>query len=293
MKTKKLVSLAYGSASKKAFEALYPTEKRLFQDEYSIRLLTPGWRLLSINIFKNKFLFDRVLKWGEKMAPGGQNGLMCRVRYIDEVLQEAISDGIDAVVNLGAGFDTRSLRIKELSSLKIFEIDHPAVITEKIRRFKQLKFEVPENLHYAPIDFNTLTLKQGLEKAGYDPSLKTFFIWEGVTNYISKEAVESTLKYISGTKKGSRVLFTYMPQDFFDKPEMYPEYEKMRAMNNKSGYKWITGLDPETMDNYLDSLGLKLLEDVGAEYYLENYIKSLNRGSLVMRIERAALAEVK
>jgi O-methyltransferase involved in polyketide biosynthesis len=84
-----------------------------------------------------------------------------------------------------------------------------------------------------------------------------------------------------------------MPQDFFDKPERYPEYERMRASVDKRGFKWITGLDPETMDSYLDSLGLKLLEDVGAEYYLENYIKPLNRGSLVMRIERAALAEVK
>ena len=62
---------------------------------------------------------------------------------------------------------------------------------------------------------------------------------------------------------------------------------------NKRGFKWITGLDPETMDSYLDSLGLKLLEDVGADYYRENYLKPLNRGSLVMRIERAALAEVK
>jgi len=290
MNMKKLVSLAYGTASKKAFESLYPPEQRLFQDEYSLKLLTWGYRL-STNIFKNRALFNYAMKMAG--APGVMEGLMCRVRYIDQNIMEAVSDGIDAVVNLGAGFDTRSLRIRELRSLKVFEIDHPAVITEKIRRFKQLKFEVPENLHYAPIDFNTLTLKQGLEKAGYDPSLKTFFFWEGVTNYITKEAVESTLNYISGTKKGNRVVFTYMPQDFFDKPERYPEYERMRASVDKRGFKWITGLDPETMDSYLDSLGLKLLEDVGAEYYLENYIKPLNRGSLVMRIERAALAEVK
>ena len=292
MNMKKLVSLAYGTASKKAFESLYPPEQRLFQDECSLKLLTWGYRL-STNIFKNRALFNYAMKMAGKLAPGVQEGLMCRVRYIDQNIMEAVSDGIDAVVNLGAGFDTRSLRIRELRSLKVFEIDHPAVITEKIRRFKQLKFEVPENLHYASIDFNTLTLKQGLEKAGYDPSLKTFFIWEGVTNYITKEAVESTLNYISGTKKGNRVVFTYMPQDFFDKPERYPEYERMRASVDKRGFKWITGLDPETMDSYLDSLGLKLLEDVGAEYYLENYIKPLKRGSLVMRIERAALAEVK
>ncbi len=292
MKDKKLISLAYGTASKKAMEGFYSPEKRLFEDEYSLILLPAGLRLLT-NMFKRKAMFNYVMKMADKITPGVQEGLMCRVRYIDQNIQKAVSDEIEAVVNLGAGFDTRSLRIRELSSLKIFEIDHPAVITEKIRRFKQLKFESPEHLTYVPIDFNTLSLKQGLEKAGYDPSLKTLFIWEGVTNYISKEAVESTLKYISGTKKGSRVVFTYMPQDFFDKPERYPEYEKIRSMTKKMGYSWISGFDPETLDSYLDSLGLKLLDDVGADFYRENYLKPLNRGSLVMRIERAALAEVK
>ncbi len=291
MKYKKLVSLAYQTASKKAFEGLYPPEQRLFEDEFSLILLPTGLRL-STNMFKNKAMFNWVMKMADKIAPGIQEGLMCRVRYIDQNVVKAVDHGIEAVVNLGAGFDTRSLRMRELSPLKIFEVDHPAVITEKIRRFKQLKFENPEHLTYVPIDFNTLSLRQGLEKAGYDPSLKTLFIWEGVTNYISKEAVESTLKYISGTKNGSRVVFTYMPQDFFDRPELYPEYERMRATARKMGYSWITGLDPETMDKYLDSLGLKLLEDVGADHYRENFLKPLNRGSIVMRIERAALAEV-
>ena len=88
MNLSKLTTMAYGTASKKAFEALYPTEKRLFQDEYTIKLLTPGWRIFSVNIFKNKFLFDRVMKIGDKIAPGVQVGLICRVRYIDEVLKE-------------------------------------------------------------------------------------------------------------------------------------------------------------------------------------------------------------
>ena len=284
----KFPNMAYGSASKKAFEALYPTEMRLFQDEYSIRLLTPGYRL-SINIFKNKFLFDRVMKWGDKIAPGVQNGLMCRVRYIDEVLKEAINGDFNAVVNLGAGFDTRSLRIEGIGSLKIFEIDHPTVMAEKRKRFEKVGFDVPANLVFVPIDFNTLTLSQGLEKAGYNPSLKTLFIWEGVTQYITREAVESTLRYISQSKEGSRIVFTYVLQEYIDNPGSFPELEKFyKQIKNL----FINGMDPSTMKDYLEKFGLKLLDDAGAEYYREKYLKPLNRDLDVMKIERIVLAEV-
>ena len=289
MNLSKLTTMAYASASKKAFETLYPTEKRLFQDEYTIKFLTPGWRI-SVNIFKNKFLFDLAMKWGEKIAPGVQVGLMCRVRYIDEVLKEAINGDFDAVVNLGAGFDTRSLRIEGIGSLKIYEIDHPTVITEKRKRFKKVGFDIPANLELVPIDFNRLTLKQGLEKAGYDPSLKTLFIWEGVTQYITKEAIESTLSYISQSKDGSRVVFTYVLKGYIDNPGSFPEFEGLYKQIKKV---WINGMDPSTMKNYLEKFGLKLLEDAGAEYYRERYLKPLNREMNVMKIERIVLAEVK
>ena len=290
MNLSKLTTMAYGTASKKAFEALYPTEKRLFQDEYTIKLLTPGWRIFSVNIFKNKFLFDRVMKIGDKIAPGVQVGLMCRVRYIDEVLKEAINSDFDVVVNLGAGFDTRSLRIDGIGSLKIYEIDHPTVIAEKRKRFKKAGFGIPANLELVPIDFDSLILKQGLEDAGYNPSLKTLFIWEGVTQYITKEAIESTLGYISRSKDGSRVVFTYVLKEYIDNPGSFPELKVLYKQIKKI---WINGMDPSTMNSYLEKFGLKLLEDAGAEYYREKYLKPLNREMNVMKIERIVLAEVK
>jgi methyltransferase (TIGR00027 family) len=289
MKLSKLTTMAYATASKKAFEALYPREKRLFQDDYTIKLLTPGWRF-SVNIFKNKFLFDRVMKMGDKMAPGVQIGLMCRVRFIDEILEEAINGDFDVVVNLGAGFDTRSLRIEGIGSLKIFEIDHPRVIAEKRKRFEKVGFDIPTNLELVPIDLNSLTLKQGLENSGYNPSLKTLFIWEGVTQYITKEAIESTLSYISQSKEGSRVVFTYVLKEYIDNPGSFPELEVLYKQIKKI---WINGLDPSIMKNYLEKFGLNLLEDAGAEYYREKYIKPLNRDMNVMKIERIVLAEVK
>ena len=67
------------------------------------------------------------------------------------------------------------------------------------------------------------------KKAGYDPGQKTFFIWEGVTMYISAEAVDSTLQFIAtGSAPGSSVVFDYMPlgavqNDF----ERYPDIRRL------------------------------------------------------------------
>ena len=71
---------------------------------------------------------------------------------------------------------------------------------------------VPDDVVYVPIDFNTQNIPDELKKAGYDPGHKTFFIWEGVTMYISADAVDSTLRFIAtGSAPGSSVVFDYMP----------------------------------------------------------------------------------
>ena len=55
-----------------------------------------------------------MIRVSEKSAPGVWGGLMCRKRYIDEKLIESV-DRIEAVVILGAGFDTRAYRLRALA----------------------------------------------------------------------------------------------------------------------------------------------------------------------------------
>lgn len=62
---------------------------------------------------------------------------------------------------------------------------------------------IPQNVRVVPIDFNRQSFEEELSKAGYDKAMKTFFILEGVTQYISEEALSGTLEYIASTKEGS------------------------------------------------------------------------------------------
>ena len=133
-----------------------------------------------------------------------------------------------------------------------------------------------------------------MKKAGYTLSSKTLFIWEGVTQYISKEAVDNTLKYVAQAAAGSRIVFTYVLKIFIDGSHIPDGLNSLyRLTLNKKKPLWFCGFDPAEMHEYLSEHSLHLIEDVGHEEYLERYIKPKGRDLSVFEIERAVLAAVK
>ncbi|NPT53850.1 SAM-dependent methyltransferase [Paraburkholderia elongata] len=116
----------------------------------------------------------------EKKFPGVWGGILCRKRYIDEKLIESIGQ-IEALVNLGAGFDTRAYRLAPIARIPVWEVDQPQNIEAKRRRLRKLFGEIPENVTLVPIDFDQQTPAIVLPTCGYSIGKRTFFIWEGVT----------------------------------------------------------------------------------------------------------------
>ena len=72
------------------------------------------------------------------MAPGGVGFVVARERYIDDFLITSLNDGLDQVVILGAGFDTRAYRIAGMQKTRVFEIDHPSTQAEKLKRLQKV-----------------------------------------------------------------------------------------------------------------------------------------------------------
>ncbi|NDL66809.1 class I SAM-dependent methyltransferase [Anaerotalea alkaliphila] len=276
--------MAAGTAFLKAVEAMYEKEERIFDDRYSVLLLPPSFRFL-IKLMESKRVLRYMVGVRERSTPGVLGGILCRNRYIDDVLDDAIRDGFKTVVNLGAGYDTRALRVQGIQDLKVYEIDAREVIDEKRRRMRQAGIKFPSNLRFVPIDFDRQNLREELEKARCDPSDKTLFIMEGVTQYIAREAFEDTLRFVGAAAPGSRLVFTYVLQDLFDHPERHPENRLMMR-------QFMTGFSQTGMEAYLSGFGLGLKEDVGAEVFRERYLKPKNRDLGLMEIERVAVAEV-
>jgi len=288
-----LSSTAYGAAFLRAVENLLPEDMRLFDDPYSEKIMPPIFKLFVI-IMRPPRIWSFLMNMMEKSAPGVIGGILCRTRYIDDVLNNAIKEGVGAVVNLGAGADSRIFRIPGIESIPYFELDHPEVLKFKRSIINKKLGGFPSNLSLVPIDFNSQELGEELKKAGYDLSSKTLFIWEGVTQYISREAIDNTIKYVAQASAGSNIIFTYVLESFIN-GSCVPDGLKSvyKSYLKKKKPLWFCGFEPAEMRGYLSKYSLSLIEDIGHEEFLERYIKPKGRDLAVMEIERTVLAEVK
>jgi len=290
----KAIETSIGPAFLKAVGMLYPKEKRLFEDPYAEKLLTPFYKFF-IFLMRSPKIFDSLMKWREKATPGMVGWLFCRFRYIDDVLENSITKKeIETVVNLGAGMDCRAYHIPGIESISYFEVDHPSVTKKKKAKMKKILGNLPNHVIFVPIDFEKQSLDTELKKAGYNLSSKTLFIWEGITQYISKEANDSTLKYVAQAAPGSKIVFSYILKSFIDGKHIHDSIRVMyKHMCKKNNPLWIYGLDPTDIGNYLSKYSLSLIEDIGSEEVKERYMKLVNLDLKVFEIERIALAEVK
>jgi len=282
---------AVGAAATRMMESYYPKEIRLFEDYLAKELLNQPVKFI-MGLMRFKSIREWGMKKREKQVPGTLGGLICRTRYIDDVLKSAIEKGMENIVILGAGLDSRPYRIPGINKTKVFEVDLPSIQNYKMKRIKKILGSLPSHVTYVPIDFNDQNIDEALGPKILDISRPTLFIWEGVTQYITAEAVYSTLKYISKTTPGSMVVFTYILKSVIDGTSGLEGADTLMKMTKKYKAPWIFGLEPSNIKEFLQQYDLSLIEDVGASYYQEKYLKPIGRDLNVFEIERIAFAKL-
>jgi methyltransferase (TIGR00027 family) len=77
--------------------------------------------------------------------------------------------------------------------LRIFEVDQLEVQDRQHAKLSA-ELEAKENVIYVPIDFAYQSLTDQLLAAGFERHKSTVFTLEGVSQYITKEAVRSTIE---------------------------------------------------------------------------------------------------
>ena len=156
---------------------------------------------------------------------------LCRATYTEKALKTAVLTGTKQYVILGAGMDTFAFREPAfLSKYRVFEVDHPLTQADKLERIACAGWTVPDNLAFVPVDFTKDSLTERLIAAGFDPSVKSFFSWLGVTYYLSAEAIDTMLSALSTLcADGSTLVFDYPDENFFNAPEKRVQNTVMMA----------------------------------------------------------------
>ena len=168
--------------------------------------------------------------------------MLARTRFIDEALRRAVENGTKQIVILGAGFDTRPYRFRELlQHCRVIEIDAERTQEYKKRRLRAARVDVPPNLTYARCDFAVDSLSEVLLAAGYKADEKTFYIWEGVCMYLSEESVRQTLRTIATeSMSGSSLVLDYANRVGIEIGVKYPQ--GTAAIAAAWGEPWIFGV---------------------------------------------------
>ncbi len=159
---------------------------------------------------------------------GATDTISSHIRFVDDTITQSLSSGIHQIVFLGAGYDARSYRLDFLSDKHIFEVDHPD--TQKRRRsiVKSVFGTLPKHVTYVSVDFEKSSFMQALLRSGYDPSIKTLFIWEGVTKYFTESAVNDVLKaVVENACSGSAIVFDYLFESMINRGHQSELTDKM------------------------------------------------------------------
>lgn len=289
MESDEWVQQVMGLAFLRALESNRSKKDRLFEDRFARRLLKFSWRAL-LELMRLPGVGSSIFALRDRQAPGVYGGLLCRIRYMDDTLSDALKEGLDQVVILGAGSDTRALRILGIDKTHVFEVDHPAPSAWKKKRLKKMLGTLPSHVTFVPMDFDRQSLEDEMAAAGFRTDARTFVISEGVTQYITAEANDATFQYVSQTAPGSRIVFSYVNSGVID--GSFEDAEKWKSLPQSEGVSWIFGIDPGELEQYLSARGFTLLDHVGGSDYQERYLNPLGRHLNIMEIERIALAEV-
>jgi methyltransferase (TIGR00027 family) len=264
-------------------------EKRVLEDPFGREFLPPLFR-----VFLLPGVSHLLLAMTERRIPGMIGMLLCRTRYIDDALCDALGEGCQQVVNLGAGFDTRAYRIPGIEQSRVFEVDQPAPLAWKEARLHQVLGEPPAHVCFVPIDFDTQDLSEELDKAGFRTGLKTFFIWEAVTQYITAEAVDRTLALVANqAAAGSKIAFTYVRRGMVDGTDRSELEAQLCEVFQERGMPLIFGIDPAELEAFLSERDLSLVEHLTAEDYRQRYLVPVGRQDMaIIDAELMALARV-
>ena len=249
----------------RALESEKPAERRICYDPYARRFVDDWLYVMA------KF-FDK-LGYSEARGPGVMGFLTARERHIDEYLQKCLAEGLEQLVILGAGFDARAYRYAEqLRGVKVFEVDHPATQRVKTTKVRRIFGELPAHVTYVPVDFDTQSLADRLTAAGYEPKHKTLFIWQGVTLYLTPEAVDGTLAFVAQQSgPGSAIIFDYMYPSLLDGTVKRGEVSSMRRNRWLSGEEMRFGIPEGTVGAFLEQRGFCQVQDADARFLHDTY----------------------
>lgn len=272
---------AQGVAKIRAAENARNEGERIFSDEYAQHFVRGG-RVVACLGRLNEYLSDLML-------PGLHAMIVGRTKLFDEHVQAAVADGATQFVILGAGYDARAVRLPLPEAVKVIEVDQPLVQARKRSCYAGIPgiADKVRRITFLETDFNRESVDETLRRCpDFDPTAKTVFLLEGVTQYIPIEATETTLRSISAmSAPGSRLVISYVDANTYGERacevagEGYPlrAVHRLLGLTRGVGEPWISGWTKEEFASFAADSFSRVVADESTGEANERYFTPLGR----------------
>jgi len=250
-------------------------------------LRTALWRALHVltddkpYIIEDKVGYDLIKPekgWQErpdmKYTKRLRASIVARARFVEDLAKEQVTKGVKQYVLLGAGLDSFAQRNTEISSqVDVYEIDQPDTLAWKEEKLIENGYQITDNLHFVPVDFETSCWWTELLNKGFDTKQTAFVSCTGVTLYLTKEAITDTLRKMTALASGSTIAITfYLPLEQLDEEDK-PMQEIAIKGATASGTPFVSFFYVEEIVKLAEEIGLTEIQTVSTKDMTEKYFK--------------------
>ncbi|HET6736969.1 class I SAM-dependent methyltransferase [Mycobacterium sp.] len=128
-----------------------------------------------------------------------------RTHFFDEFFADAAAAGIRQIVILASGLDSRAYRVQWPAGTVVYEIDQPKVLEYKSATLSEHGVTPSALRREVPIDLR-LDWPNALREAGFDASVPTAWLAEGLLMYLPADAQDRLFEQITAlSAAGSRI----------------------------------------------------------------------------------------
>ncbi|AAM06123.1 TPA: class I SAM-dependent methyltransferase [Methanosarcina acetivorans] len=275
----------------RAMESRKPEEERIYYDPYAFYFISRE----TMEYYSSHTAEARaMLEQSERLVPGVGVSCLVRARYFDDVVKASITDGLEQLVVLGAGYDSRAYRIEGLERVRVFEVDVPTTQKLKTDKVREIFGVLPGHVTYVPADLAVDDLGQRLAESGYDTSRKTLFLLEGLVYYLPPTAVDKVLAFIAHSSgRGSAMVFDYIPASLVDGTCEQEAGRNWQKAVTDAGEPFLFGVDEVALEAFLSERGFTLRQKMTGGDYRTAYLRGKNEGKPVNSLLSFAYAAVR
>jgi methyltransferase (TIGR00027 family) len=216
--------------------------------------------------------WELALRAWEAFAPGYYEYELARTRYIDDVLLTEAAQGIDQVVFVGSGYDSRVYRFAApLAGVRVFEIDRAANLRQK--RHRAIRRGYPEDAAIqVALDLNLTTPIAALRRHGYIDGARTLFLCSGVLMYLDRDAVERLLGFVAAAGEGSSICFDYVFAAAIADPAAYYGARRMLRNVGRVGEPYRFTIDLHELPALLGRWRLNVISNLAPDELQRRYL---------------------